>query len=393
MAGHETVISKIRHIGLALGLGTLLGFGGAAAPVSAQTLQEETQLATLRVETVARGLEHPWGMAFLPDGALLVTERPGRLRIVGQDGAVSAPLTGLPDIWGAGQGGMLDIAVDPDFAQTQTVFFSFSEPGPGGTGGTAVASAILDRAAGALRDVKVLFQQQPKSRGGRHFGSRLVFARDKTLFITIGDRGERTRAQDFTINRGQVIRINRDGSIPTDNPFLGVEGRRAEVWSYGHRNPQGAALHPETGALWLNEHGAQGGDEVNIPKPGKNYGWPTIHYGEDYGGGQFGQGTKRAGMEQPVWYWTPSIAPSGMAFCTSETVPDWTGDVFVGALKYRLLVRLDIENGRIIHEERMLDGLDARIRAVEQGPDGDLWLLTDAYDGAVLRVVARPKRR
>lgn len=380
---------RLRIAGLAAALALAL----AAADAAAQTLQEETQLADLTVETVTRGLAHPWGLAFLPDGAMLVTERPGRLRLVTQDGAISDPIGGLPEIAAVGQGGLLDVALDPDFAETGRIFLSYSEGGANGTAGTAVASAVLDRAAGRLSDVRVLFRQEPKTHGGRHFGSRLVFGRDKTLFITIGDRGERERAQDFTINRGQVIRLNRDGTIPADNPFVGVEGRRAEVWSYGHRNPQGAALNPESGALWLNEHGAQGGDEVNVPEAGKNYGWARIHYGEDYGGGQFGEGTKAPGIEQPIWYWTPSIAPSGMAFYTSDRVPEWTGDAFVGALKYRLLVRLDVEGDRIIHEERMLEGLNERIRAVVQGPDGALYLLTDARDGAVLRVTPRPKRR
>ncbi|MEQ8602600.1 MAG: PQQ-dependent sugar dehydrogenase [Marivibrio sp.] len=373
----------------------ILPLAPAAVPQisQAQALEEETQLAYLTVETHADGLMHPWGLAFLPDGALLVTERPGRLRLVEPNGAVSDPVSGLPEIEPVGQGGLLDVALDPDYAQTGRIFFSFSEGGARGTAGTAVASGVLDRAAGALSDVQILFRQEPKTHGGRHFGSRLVFGRDKTLFVTLGDRGERERAQDFTINRGQVIRINRDGTIPADNPFVGVEGRRPEVWSYGHRNPQGAALHPNSGALWLNEHGAQGGDEVNIPEAGKNYGWARVHYGEDYGGGQFGEGTKAPGMEQPVWYWTPSIAPSGMAFYTDDAVPAWTGDVFVGALKYRLLVRLDVENGRIIHEERMLEELGERLRAIEQGPDGALYLLTDARDGRVLRVTPRAKRR
>lgn len=374
----------------AAGLLAILG-GTAYAAGPAQAYSEETQLATLEVRMVAEGLEHPWGFAFLPDGALLVTERPGRLRLITQDGQVSAPIAGLPEIWAGGQGGLLDVALDPDYAETGRIFFSYSEAGDGGAG-TAVARAVYDRAANGLRDVEVIFRQMPKSRGGRHFGSRLVFAEDKTLFITLGDRGERDRTQDFTINRGQVVRITRDGAIPDDNPFVGVEGRRPEVWSYGHRNPQGAALNPETGALWLNEHGAQGGDEVNVPQPGLNYGWPLAHYGEDYGGGQFGQGTKVAGMEQPLWYWVPSIAPSGMTFYTDQKVPGWTGDVFVGALRYRLVARLDVEDGRIIHEERMLEGLEARIRAVSQGPAGDLWLLTDSANGALLRVTPTARR-
>jgi glucose/arabinose dehydrogenase len=361
---------------------------GCAAPLDAAE-RFATERAAVTVEPVAGGLVHPWGLAFLPDGHMLVTERAGRLRIVSPDGEVSEPISGLPEIWSNFQGGLLDVILGPDYAETGRIYVSYSEPGEGGAS-TAVARAVLDRDDRALRDLKVIFRQQPKSSGGRHFGSRLVFAQDGTLFITIGDRGQRERAQTFTINRGQVIRINPDGSIPDDNPFVGVDGRLPEVWSYGHRNAQGAALHPETGQLWLHEHAAQGGDEVNVPQAGKNYGWPTIHYGEDYGGGQFGQGTRKPGMEQPIYYWDPSIAPSGMAFYTSDRVPAWQGDLFVGALKYRLLVRLDVEDGEIVHEERMLGDLRQRIRAVDQGPDGNLYLLTDAQDGQILRVSPRP---
>jgi glucose/arabinose dehydrogenase len=348
-----------------------------------------TERAAVTVEPVTDGLVHPWGLAFLPDGHMLVTERAGRMRIVSPEGDLSAPISGLPEIWSRGQGGLLDVVLGPDYSETGRIYFSYSEPGAGGAS-TAVARAVLDRGEPALSELQVIFRQQPKSSGGRHFGSRLVFAPDGTLFITIGDRGERQRAQNFTINRGQVIRINPDGSIPQDNPFVGVEGRLPEVWSYGHRNPQGAARHPETGRLWLHEHGAQGGDEVNVPEAGKNYGWPVIHYGEDYGGGQFGEGTHKEGMEQPVYYWDPSIAPSGMDFYTHARMPDWQGDIFLGALKFRMLVRLDLENGEVVHEERMLGDLRQRIRAVDQGPEGNLYLLTDARDGQVLRVSPTP---
>ena len=359
-----------------------------AAPIEAAE-RFSTERAALKVEPVAGGLVHPWGLAFLPDGDMLVTERAGRLRIVSPKGEISEPISGLPEIWSRGQGGLLDVVLGPDYADTGRIYFSYSEPGEGGAS-TAVARAVLDRGERALSELEVIFRQQPKSAGGRHFGSRLVFARDGTLLITIGDRGERDRVQNFTINRGQVIRINPDGSIPDDNPFVGVDGRLPEVWSYGHRNPQGAALHPETGQLWLHEHAAQGGDEVNVPEAGKNYGWPVIHYGVDYGGGQFGEGTHKSGMEQPIYYWDPSIAPSGMTFYTHDRVPAWQGDIFLGALKYRMLVRLDVENGEIVHEERMLGDLRQRIRAVDQGPDGNLYLLTDARDGQILRVSPTP---
>jgi glucose/arabinose dehydrogenase len=361
---------------------------GCAQPITAAE-RFSTERAAVTVEPVTDGLVHPWGLAFLPDGHMLVTERAGRMRIVSPEGDLSAPISGLPEIWSRGQGGLLDVVLGPDYSETGRIYFSYSEPGAGGAS-TAVARAVLDRGEPALSELQVIFRQQPKSSGGRHFGSRLVFAPDGTLFITIGDRGERQRAQNFTINRGQVIRINPDGSIPQDNPFVGVEGRLPEVWSYGHRNPQGAARHPETGRLWLHEHGAQGGDEVNVPGAGKNYGWPVIHYGEDYGGGQFGEGTHKEGMEQPVYYWDPSIAPSGMDFYTHARMPDWQGDIFLGALKFRMLVRLDLENGEVVHEERMLGDLRQRIRAVDQGPEGNLYLLTDARDGQVLRVSPTP---
>jgi len=350
----------------------------------------ETEQAVLDVRTVADDLVHPWGLAVLPDGDLLVTERPGRLRIVTPEGDVSEPISGVPDVYNVGQGGLLDVVLAPDFAESGRIYLSYAEPGAGG-GGTAVARARLDRDALMLNELEVIFRQKPKTGGGRHFGSRIVIKDDGTLWITIGDRGERQRAQNLTINRAQVIRVNPDGSIPDDNPFVGVDGRRPEVWSHGHRNPQGAAKHPQTGALWLNEHAAQGGDEVNIPEAGKNYGWPVVHYGEDYGGGQFGEATKKDGYAQPVYYWDPSIAPSGMTFYTSDRVPAWTGDIFVGALKFRQLVRLDVENNRIIHEERMLKDVGERIRAVDMAPDGGLYLLTDARDGRVLKVTPEPK--
>ena len=339
----------------------------------------------LRVETVATGLEHPWSLAFLPNGEMLVTERPGRLRIVSPDGRLSPPLVGVPEVYARGQGGLLDVALDPDFERNGVIYLSYAELGEGG-GGTAVARAVLDIASGRLTDLEVVFRQVPKSSGGRHFGSRLVFAPDGTLFITIGERGERDRAQDFTINRGQVIRINPDGSIPEDNPFVGKAGYRPEVWSYGHRNPQGAALHPATGALWIHEHGARGGDEVNVPEAGRNHGWPVISYGRHYSGAPIGEGTHKEGMVQPVYYWDPSIAPSGMAFYTGDKFPEWTGDLFVGALKGRLVSRLELDGRNVVAEERILGDLGERIRDVRQGPDGYLYLLTDSPDGRILRI-------
>jgi glucose/arabinose dehydrogenase len=366
-------------------LGVLL-LAGLAAGRMAHAETYDSEHYDLTVETVADGLVHPWGLTFLPDGGMLVTERPGRMRIVGGDGSLSPPLDGLPEIWARGQGGLLDVEVDPAFEDNRLVYFSFSEPGPGGAG-TAVARAHLDEAENRLGELEIIFRQQPKSRGGRHFGSRLVFARDGTLFVTVGERGQRQRTQDFTINRGQVVRIAPDGSIPRDNPFVGKQGYRPEVWSYGHRNPQGAALHPETGELWVHEHGARGGDEINVPEAGKNYGWPVISYGRHYTGGQIGVGTHKQGMEQPIYYWDPSIAPSGMDFYTGDKFPEWRGDLLVGALKFQLLVRLELDGREVVSEERMLHGLDERIRAVDVGPDGYVYLLTDSSEGRILRLV------
>jgi glucose/arabinose dehydrogenase len=364
----------------------------SGAPVAAQGEAEAPHSpnpkpvkADVRVETVARGLEHPWGLAFLPDGRMLVTERPGRLRIVERDGRVSEPLSGVPEVQARGQGGLLDVALDPHFAKNRLVYLSYAEPGPGGTAGTAVARGR--HGEGRLEDVRVIYRQQPKVRGSSHFGSRLVFARDGTLFITQGDRSSyRDGAQDLSVGFGKIVRIKPDGSVPGDNPFVGRDGARPEIWSYGHRNVQSAALHPKTGQLWTVEHGARGGDELNHPEAGKNYGWPVITYGVDYSGATIGEGTAKPGMEQPVYYWDPVIAPSGMTFYTGNAFPDWTGSVFIGSLRGQALVRLTLENGRVAREERYLRELGERIRDVRQGPDGLLYLLTDSSDGRLLRL-------
>ena len=355
----------------------------SACGIAAQTYRSEHY--PLRVVTVADGLHYPWGLAFLPDGRMIVTERPGRIRIVAQDGRLSPPLDGAPEVYASGQGGMLDIALDPNFQASSLVFISYAEPGAGGAG-TAVARAKLDLAGNRLTQFAVIFRQVPKTGGGRHFGSRLVFGRDGRLFVTLGERGERDRAQDPSINRGQVIRIEPDGAIPADNPFVGKAGFRPEIWSWGHRNPQGAALHPDTAKLWTIEHGARGGDEVNIPEAGRNYGWPEIAYGRHYFGGRIGRGTHGPGLEQPVHYWNPSIAPSGMAFYTGDKFPKWRGNLLVGALKFRLLARLVLDGERVVGEERILEDLDERIRDVRQGPDGFIYLLTDSEDGRILRL-------
>jgi len=339
----------------------------------------------VRVETAARGLEHPWGLALLPDGRMLVTERPGRLRIVERDGRLSEPLAGVPQVFGQGQGGLLDVALSPGFAQDRLVYISFAEPGEGGAG-TAVARGRLGERG--LEGTQVIWRQQPKVNGPNHWGSRLVFRPDGTLFVTLGDRfSYRERAQELSVTIGKIVRINADGSVPRDNPFVDRAGARAEIWSYGHRNVQAAALQPQTGQLWTVEHGARGGDELNRPEAGKNYGWPVITYGVDYSGARIGEGTAKPGMEQPVYYWDPVIAPSGMIFYTGEAFPDWRGSILIGGLQSRVLVRLVLAGGRVAREERYLADQRERIRDVRQGPNGTLYLLTDSPQGRVLRVV------
>jgi glucose/arabinose dehydrogenase len=333
-----------------LSLGALL----AAGPAGAQP----------RFEAVATGLEHPWAVAFLPDGRYLVTERPGRLRIVQANGQVGAPLEGVPAVAAQGQGGLLDVVLDSDFARNRTLYFCFSEPGPGNTNSTALARARLDADARRLADVKVLFSQKPKFASTFHFGCRIVEGADHMLFLTLGERNYRRQdAQGLDTHHGKVVRITKDGAVPPDNPFVNRAGALPEIWSYGHRNMQGAALGPD-GRLWTHEHGPQGGDEVNLPQAGRNYGWPVITYGEEYGGGPVGQGlTAREGMEQPLHYWVPSIAPSGMAFLTSDRYgAAWKGNLFVGSLKFAQLVRLQLDGTKVVREERIPVG--ERVRDV-----------------------------
>jgi len=342
----------------------------------------------VRVETVAKGLEHPWALAFLPDGRILVTERPGRLRIVERDGRLSQPLAGVPKVHAQGQGGLLDVAIDPKFAANRLVYLSYAEPGEDGTAGTAVARGRLG--ASGLERVEVIYRQQPKVNGGGHYGSRIVFRPDGTLFVTQGDRmNHRERAQNLSEGIGKIVRINPDGSVPKDNPFVGRSGARPEIWSYGHRNAQAAALHPETGQLWTVEHGARGGDELNHPEAGKNYGWPIITYGIDYSGATIGEGAAKPGLEQPVYYWDPVIAPSGMTFYTGDAFPGWKGSILIGSMQPGRLVRLTMEDGRVAGEERYLGELGERIRDVQQGPDGLVYLVTDEGNGRLLRL--RPK--
>ena len=357
-----------------------------ALPLIAQTFESEHY--RLRVTTVAEGLVRPWSLAWLPDGRMLVTERPGRLRVVSKGGHLSAPVQGLPEIFSGGQGGMLDILVDPGFTENRRIYFSFAEPAVDGAG-TAVARAELN--GDSLGNVEILFRQVPKTASQIHFGSRLAIGRDGTLLITIGERGQRDLAQDPSVNRGQVIRIHTDGRIPDDNPFVGRAGHRPEIWSHGHRNPQGAAIHPGTGALWIHEHGARGGDEINIPKRGGNHGWPVIAYGKHYSGAKIGIGQSAPGMQQPIHYWDPSIAPSGMAFYTGSVFPAWRGNLLVGALKFRLVVRLTLEGDRVVGQEPLIADLGERIRDVRQGPDGYVYLLTDSNNGRILRLEPFPR--
>jgi aldose sugar dehydrogenase len=354
---------------------------GSADGLAAESYQ--SQAGSISVVTVAEGLEQPWGLAFLPDGRMLVTEKEGRLRVVAPDGTLSEPLAGVPEVYDNGQGGLLDVALDPDFAVNQLVYLSFAEPGGEG-GGTAVARGKLG--AGQLDHVEVIWRQQPKLDGGQHFGSRLVFLKDGTLIVTLGDRNQRQYIPDMKAQIGKLVRINRDGSIPKDNPFVGNADYSPDIYSLGHRNVQGATLHPDTGELWTVEHGARGGDEINTPKPGKNYGWPVIAYGREYSGEKIGEGTAKPGLEQPVYYWDPSIAPSGMTFYTGDKFPAWKGNLFVAALKFQLLARLEIEGNRVVREERLLEGMGDRIRDVVQGPDSYLYLLTDEDDGRILRL-------
>lgn len=341
----------------------------------------------LKIEVIAKDLENPWGLQFLPDGRLLVTEKSGQLRIVTKEGEVSEPVAGIPEVDPKDQGGLLDVLVAPDFADSGTIFFSYSEPRGGGKNGTSVARArlILEADAGKLEDLKVIFRQEPAAASGLHFGSRLVLARDGSLFVTTGERNAlRAEAQNPANHIGKVIHITPDGEPAADNPKL--PGWDAKVWSIGHRNIQGAALNPATGKLWTVEHGARGGDELNIPEKGKNYGWPVITWGVDYSGAKIGEGTTKAGMEQPIYYWVPSIATSGLAFYTGDLFPEWKGNAFVGGLKSMQIQRLVLDGEKVVGVEKLLDDQNSRVRDIRQGPDGALWVITDETDGRVLRL-------
>ena len=341
------------------------------------------------VKTVAEGLEHPWSIAFLPDGRMLVTERPGHLRLVSAEGRLDPrPIQGLPAIAATGQGGLLDIALHPDYPRNGWIYLSYVGKGTGGYG-TEVLRAKLD--GYALKDVEVLFRMQPKTNPGQHFGSRLAFDRAGFLYITLGDRGEKERAQKLDDHAGSVIRLHDDGRVPRDNPFVGVAGAKPEKFTLGHRSVQGLALHPGSGELWVHEHGPQGGDELNIIRRGQNYGWPVITYGRNYViGTKIGEGTAKAGMVQPVLHWTPSIGPSGMAFYSGKKFERWQGDLLVGALRDEMLVRLELDGDRVLRQEVLLKQKVGRIRDVRVGPEGLIYLLTDESDGRLLRLEPAP---
>jgi aldose sugar dehydrogenase len=363
---------------LAASCAALIFAGSVAGPAAGESP---------RPETVASGLEHPWAVAFLPEGGFLVTERPGRMRVIDAQGHLAAPLAGVPEVARGGQGGLLDLVLDSRFAANRTLYFCFSQPGPGGSS-TALARARLPQGAKELQDVRVIFTAVPRLASPLQFGCRIVEARDATLFLTLGERFyPKEQAQRLDNDLGKIVRLHKDGSIPGDNPFVGRAGARGEIWSYGHRNPDGAALGPD-GNLWENEHGPQGGDEINVIRPGANYGWPVITYGENYGGGKIGEGiTHKEGMEQPLHYWVPSIAPSGMAFLTSDRYgAAWQDNLFVGSLKFGYLDRITLAGGKVVREEKLLQGI-GRVRDVRQGRDGFLYILTDEDNGKLVRLV------
>jgi len=367
----------------ALTMATTLAVAALPASLAAATVHDSDQ-ARFQVETVASGLEHPWAITFLPDGSKLVTERAGRLRIIRDGKLADEPVAGVPGVAARGQGGLLDILLHPDFEQNRVVFLSYAHANEAGMT-TRVARAELRN--DSLENLEVIFEAEPRSGTTRHFAGRMVIPADGYLYVAVGDRGEMDRAQDFSDDAGAVHRITVDGEVPADNPFMDRENTRKTLFTKGNRNIQGMTLHPDTGAIWSHEHGPRGGDEINIIEAGTNYGWPDITYGINYSGTPITDDTHREGMAQPLHYWDPSIAPSGMAFYTGEDFPDWQGDLFVGALKMQKLVRLELDDRRIVEEEDLIASLNKRIRAVAMGNDGHLWLLTDSADGEVLRLV------
>ena len=363
----------------------------AAAPVFAASTQElKSEQGTLEVTAITKGLEHPWALAFLPDRqGMLVTERPGNLRVVTADGKRSAPISGVPTVWAKGQGGLLDVVLSPDFKQDRMVYLSYAEGGGAGDkAGTAVGRGRLSEDMKTLKDFKVIFRQEPKLSVGNHFGSRLVFDRDGYLYIALGENNDRPTAQDLDKLQGKVVRIYPDGKVPDDNPFVGQSGVRPEIWSYGHRNPQGAALNPWSGTLWENEHGPKGGDEINVVERGKNYGWPTATHGINYSGQPIPEasGKTAEGTVQPHHVWEVSPGISGMAFYDADRFKPWQHNVFIGALVSQELIRLQFDGDKVVHEERLMGELKERIRDVRQGPDGYIYVLTDEKDGTLYKV-------
>lgn len=360
------------------------------SPIAAAQSQNQTfktEKTSITVKTIANNLVNPWGMTMLPNGKILVTERGGTLKLVNPKNGNIQKVSGVPRVRASGQGGLLDIAADPDFINNKTVFITYSDAAKPNATGTAVASAVFnDTSRPSLSNVKTIYTMKKQSSSGRHFGSRIVFDNDGNLFITIGDRGDRPRAQDPFDAAGKILRISKDGTIPKDNPFANGKKALPEIWSIGHRNPQGATLNKQTGELWTLSHGARGGDEINIPKAGKNYGWPKVSFGVHYSGRKIGEGTSGPGFEQPIYYWDPSIAPSGFAFYQGDLIPEWKGNLFAGALKDQLLSRLEIKDGKVVHEEQILKGDYGRIRDVRSFADGALWLLTDDSEGMLLRL-------
>lgn len=366
----------------------LFAWAFASSPVSASEARSietfDSEEGAFELVVLIEGLDHPWGLAFLPQGRLLVTERSGRLRLIDNGRLDPRPVEGLPVISSYGQGGLLDVALHPDFERNRLVYLSYAAAGPGGFGTEVARGRLVEH---RLENVEVIFRALPKFEGGRHFGSRLVFGNDGLLYISLGDRGHRSNGQDLSTHPGSIVRVRDDGSVPADNPLLGESGARPEIFTYGNRNVQGMTIRPGTGQIWAHEHGPQGGDEVNIVERGANYGWPTITYGRNYGiGTKIGEGTHKNGMAQPVLQWTPSIAPSGITFYDGDRFPNWKGNLFAGSLKFQFLARLEVDGERVVHQERLIEGVLGRIRDVRQGPDGFIYLLSDESNGILARL-------
>lgn len=376
-----------RHVVFGLGL---LGIGGFGPSAAAQGKSYRSERERYRVEIVASGLAYPWGLDFMPDGRMLITEKPGSLRIVTRGGQISPPIDGIPQVVAQGQGGLLDVTVHPDFAENRLVYLSYTEPGPDGTNSTAASRGRLSEDGSRLTGVELVFRQEPKLRGDKHYGSRIVFAPDGHMFITTGERSDeeyRVQSQDLTSLLGKVVRLNPDGTVPPDNPFVGRDDARPEIWSYGHRNVQGADINPVSGRLWTIEHGPRGGDEINIPEPGANYGWPVVSHGINYWGTPVGTGLKQMpGMADPIVTWTPVIAPCGMRFYTGAMFPAWRNNLFIAGLRSRALIRLELDGDRVVHEERLLEDIGLRLRDVAVGPDGAIYTISDESNGKLLRL-------